>query len=57
MERKAMFIVETENTVSGEHWNYYEDAYTAQGAVNKVRTYKADTEKIINVYRQIENWK
>ena len=37
---------------------YYQNAYSAQEAVNEIRKYYSDEfEKIIFVFKEVENWK
>lgn len=38
-------------------FTYYENANSAQEAVNEIRRYKDENEKIICVFKQVENWK
>ena len=59
MKRKATFVVLTERTASlfDSRYPHYAEAHTAQEAVNSVRRYKADDEKIVAVFKKVENWK
>ena len=57
-ERKlSVFMVMTENQKNFSRFPYYENAYTAQEAVDEVRRYKDDYEKILFVLKQVDNWR
>lgn len=55
-KKLSVFVVLVEND-NGSRFPYYEDACTAQEAVDKVRCYKDDYEKILSVFKQVENWR
>lgn len=55
MRHIATFIVEVESS-AGSTWKYLEEGYTAQEAVDKVCAYKDESERILTVYKQVENW-
>ena len=51
-----MYVIKTVNT-NGEHWEYYQEAETAQKAVDACRLYKGDEEEIEEVFRKCTSWK
>ncbi len=51
------YVVTTWNKKTESRFEYYEDGYSAQEVVDRVRCYIADEEKIIDVYKQVKNWK
>lgn len=57
MKHISMFIVITEREGTGNRFNYFEEGCTAQEVVDKVKTYIDDYEKIVFVFKQVENWK
>lgn len=57
MKHISIFAVTTESENTGCRHTYYEEGYTAQEAVDKARLYIDDYEKIVFVFKQVENWK
>lgn len=57
MKKMAVYMVETENESTVAHWNYFEDATSAQDVVNKVRMYMGSDETVKYVYKLVEGWK
>lgn len=55
-KKLSVFVVMTERE-NGSRFPYYEDARTAQEAVDRVRCYKDDYEEIVFVFKQVENWR
>lgn len=55
MRYKVTYVVMTVNK-NGEHFPYYEQALTAQDAVNEVLRYKDSNEKIESVYKEVAGW-
>ncbi len=56
-KRLSVFVVLTESKKTGNRFPYYEDAFTAQEAVDQARVYISDEEDIVFVFKQVENWR
>ena len=58
MKKWNYYCVETFNVNTKKRaFTYYEDGYSAQEVVDRVRNYIPDEEKILNVYKQVNSWK
>lgn len=53
--KKSTYVVLT-TLQDGTHYPYYEQAFTAQDAVDAVNCYKDSTEVIDSVYKQVKGW-
>lgn len=56
MKKLPLFQIVVDNKYAN-FYTYREQAKTAQEAVNAVKTYKDENERIIYVFKQVENWK
>ena len=56
MNKMRMYVIKTIND-RGEHWEYYQEAESAQKAVNACRMYKGDEEEIEEVFKKCITWK
>lgn len=56
-DKMTMYAVCVKNKYKGDHWTYYQEAQSAQRAVDLCRTYKADEEEIEEVFKKVNNWK
>ena len=57
VKRLSVFVVLVESKKTGNRFPYYEEAFTAQEAVNHARTYIPDDDEIVFVFKQVENWR
>ncbi|MCQ2602364.1 MAG: hypothetical protein MJ193_00410 [Clostridia bacterium] len=51
-----MYIVETVNKNTGEHFPYYQEAYNPQKAVDRIKCFIADEEEIVQVCKVLKCW-
>lgn len=57
MKTLNLYIVLVESERTGNRFYYHEEGFSAQEAVDKVREYIDDYQKIVFVFRQDENWR
>ena len=53
--RKTTYVVLTKFP-DGTHYPYYEQAFTAQDAVDAVKCYKDSNEQIDSVFKEVKGW-